>query len=409
MSDMSVAEPRYCARGKRCKWYDPKTDKAQQLDGSNPDDVCRRCKKAEQDADFLASQEPTTAKSSPRKIKEKTREERLELLKLELVTQMLGKPGDFREAVKKVRSYWRIDDPPVERLPELEEENLVPPILKAPGDLSELRAAWSHHPDLPAGPPEDVHSVVRNLERQWQLDLSNALLLGGVPGRYLEKPSPHVGHPPTSTRMLPWLRFAAACVLCDVPPEQAEAFAEVGGVPSLSGDVEGESILGVIGPREQREHDIAAAVREAYDAKFIEKLWTLRSEVGDDLGNAMRKVPQRYGEELQKECEQAREHEEEWLEVNPPRKYLIEYDPKKDTEKDIKRITDAIDAELGLSPEGKKGRQAKGIFRRVQFARLLKRGWTVARVAREYGFKASTVEKYAGEGKKHINSTKDNL
>jgi hypothetical protein len=397
---VSVAEPRYCARGKQCKWYDSKTGKSQQLDDSNPDDVCRRCRKAEQDADFHASQKPATVKRSPRKGKGKKREGRLEHLKLGLVTQMLARSGRFQEAITAVRSYWRIDDPPVERLPEL--ENLLPPILMAPGDLSEMHAAWSHHPHLPPGPPTHEHSVVRNLERQWQNDLRYALLRGGVPERYLEGPSPHVGNPPTSTRMLPWLRFAAACVLCDVPPQQAEAFAEVGGVPSLRGDVEGESILGVIGPPEQRERDIAAAVQEAYDAKFIEKLWRLRSEVGDDLGKAKREVMKRFGEELQKECEQAREHMERWLEWNPPRKYLIEYDPDEDTEEDVKRITEAIDAEHGLSPEGKKGRQAEGDFRRVQFARLLKKGWTVERVATRYGYKTATVESYARKGKEAI-------
>jgi hypothetical protein len=399
MPDMNVAEPRYCARGRRCVFYDPQTDRAQRLIASIPDDVCGRCRKAEQDADFTASQRPATVKASPKKEEGKTREARLELLKLELVTQMLGMLGDFRQEVKEVRSYWRIDDPPAERLPG-SEEVLLPPVLSNPSNLSDLHAAWSHHPDLPPGPFTDEDSVVRKLTRQWRNDLRHTLRLGGVPERYLEEPSPHVGFPPSSTRMLPWLRFAAACVLFDVPPEQADAFVEVGGVPSLSGDVEGESILGVIGPREQRERDIAAAVREAYDAIFIEKLWTLRSEVGDDLGNAKREVLQRYGEELQKECEQAREHAEDWLDVNPPRMYLIEYDPEEDTEEDVKRITDAIDAECGLGPADKKGRHAEGKFRRVQFARLLKQGWSAERVAAEYGYQEETVKRYAREGRK---------
>jgi hypothetical protein len=377
--------------------YDSQTDRAQRLDSLNPDKICRRCKKGEQDADFDASQTPAAAKSSIRKEEGKKREARLELLKLGLVTQMLGLPGNFRETVKKVRSYWQIGDPPAERLPE-PEEVLLPPVLSNPSNLSDLHAAWSHHPDLPPGPFTDKDSVVSNLTRQWWNDLGFALRLGGVPERYLEQPSPHAGFPATSTRMLPWLRFAAACVLCDVPPGQAEAFAEVGGVPSLSGDVEGESILGVISLREQQERFIAAAEIDAYDEFLQKKLWEHRSELPDDPDSAEHEVRQRYGDELRMVGEQAREHEEEWLKENPPQMYLIEYDPEKDTEEDVKRITDAIAAECG--PKDKKGRHAEGNFRLVQFARLLKQGWSAERVAAEYGYKEETVKRYAREGRK---------
>jgi DNA-binding NarL/FixJ family response regulator len=80
----------------------------------------------------------------------------------------------------------------------------------------------------------------------------------------------------------------------------------------------------------------------------------------------------------------------------------LEYDRRADTEDDLKQITDAIDADHGLSPEGKKGRLAKGNFRRVQFAVLLRRGWTAKRVARRYGYEQATVERYAREGERAL-------
>jgi hypothetical protein len=248
----------------------------------------------------------------------KKREGRLAQVKLELVTEMLAKSGRFHEAVTALRADWRIDEPPVERVPE--SERLLPPVLDPPSDQSDVRAAWSHHPHLGLGPAPDEHTVVvRNLERQWQNDLLHALLRGGVPGEYLEGKPPYAGVPPTSTRLLPWLQFAAACVLCDVPPDQAEAFTEVGGVPSLRG-VAGGTIPGVIGPREQREREVAAAVKEAIDAKVMEKLWDGRAELADDLETAKGEVRRRFGEELRNAGDQARERAESWLDLNPPTK-----------------------------------------------------------------------------------------
>jgi hypothetical protein len=322
---------------------------------------------------------PVRSEGSPR-------EASLKVLKRDLVAEVIGKPGKFGKAVEATRSYWRIDVPPIRRLPAPDEDVLLPPVLSGPSDLADLRAAWSHHPDLSAGPPEDVDWVVRQLEQQWQRDLNHALLLGGVPERYLEKPSPHVGYPPTSTRILSWLRFAAACVLCEVPPEQAEAFAEVGGVPSLIGDVDGESILGVIGPREQQERSIAAAVHEADDEFLQKKLWEHRSELPDDRGSVKREVRQRYGDELRKVDEQAREDEECWLELNPPRNYLIEFDPREDTLLDIGRTVGAVLAESGVNPSAH-GDLSQGDLLYIMIARLLDEpGWTKDRVAAELGF-----------------------
>lgn len=65
----------------------------------------------------------------------------------------------------------------------------------------------------------------------WESDLC-ALLLRSVPERYLEaKSPPYTGSLFSRKRLSPWLRFAAACVLYDPPPEQAPAFADYGGLP----------------------------------------------------------------------------------------------------------------------------------------------------------------------------------
>jgi len=322
------------------------------------------------------------------------------VLKRDLVAEVIGKPGGFGEAIREVRSHWGINAPSVQRLPAPDEDLLLPPVLSSPSDPSDLLAAWSHHPHLPAGPPEDVHSVVGNLGRKWRRDLSQATLLGGVSKRYLEEPSPHVGHPLTSTRILPWLRFAAACVLCDVPVLDVLQLAEVGDVPSLRRNLKGESVLGVISPREQRERDIPAAVHEAYDEFLQKKLWEHRSELPDDLGSAKREVRQRYGDELRKVGEQAREGEERWLELNPPRKYLIEFDPREDAPLDIDRTVGAVLAECGVNPAAH-GDLAQGDLLKIMIARLLDEpGWTKDRVAAEFDLSVSTVESYAKTGKR---------
>jgi hypothetical protein len=87
------------------------------------------------DKEFNAVQNPTLTRRPRVSSEGKPREARIRLLKRDLVTQMLGKPGKFREAIKKVRSFWRIEVPPVHLPPE--SEDLLPPVLMEPRDLSE--------------------------------------------------------------------------------------------------------------------------------------------------------------------------------------------------------------------------------------------------------------------------------
>jgi hypothetical protein len=398
---MSVAKPRYCAKGKKCVQASSLGGKPVKLAARSTDDLCGPCRERVRDAEIEAEANRTIKQVRVRS-KGSPREARLKLLKQELVAQLFGKRGDFGEAVKKVRLYWWIDHLPMQRLPGPNEDILRPPILSTPTHLANLYAGWSHHPHLPPGPPTHELSVVRNLERQWQNDLLHALLCGGVPETYLDGPSPHAGYPPTSTRRLPWLQFAAACVLCDVPVLEAPRLAEVGAVPSLRGDVDGETILGVIGPQEQRERvaEVEAAGQEAYDKTFVRRLWELRSELGDDLGKAKREVMKRFGEELQKERDLAREDMERWLELNPPRHYLIEFDPEVDMPADIEETINAVLEECGIDPQAH-GNLPQGDLLYIMIARLLEEpDWTVDLVAREFDLKTSTVTTYRKKGKK---------
>jgi hypothetical protein len=213
--------------------------------------------------------------------------------------------------------------------------------------------------------------------------------------------SPHVGCPPTPTRLLPWLRFAAACVLCDVPVLEAPALAEVGGVPSLRGEIEGERLLGVVSPDQQRERAIAAAEREAYDSMVVKKLWELgKEQLGDDLGQAKLEVELRFAEELRAECERARVRAERLLELNPRRKYLIEFNPDEDRPADIEKTVDAVLAECGVAPKAH-GTLPQGDLQYVMIARLLKDPeWSVDRVVATLGFSAATVMTYWKKGRR---------
>ncbi len=167
--------------------------------------------------------------------------ESIQKLKRNLVAEMRGAPGRFREAVEEVRAYWRIDDPPV-RLPPESEDILLPPELGKPGDLSALRVVWSNHPLLhPVSLgsrrrqgdvktwPTSQREIYRNLKRRWELDLRNALRRGGVPEEYLEDRA-HI-----SEDELPLYRFAAACVLYEPPDTALIAFANYGGAPPIKG------------------------------------------------------------------------------------------------------------------------------------------------------------------------------
>jgi hypothetical protein len=327
-----------------------------------------------------------------------------------MVTQMLAKKGDFWDLVQQIRAQWRLDKAD-RRLPPNSEGILYPANLRYV-EFRDRPAEALTYPSCTEDPKlvcEGNCTPCRNRRRLWQSELE-WILFGGKAGEYLEGWVPSVDepgdyfddYPPVPKHQIALLRFAAACLLYDVPPVEADEFIDVGGVRSLRGGAEGESWLGVAGPSQLRDQAISAAEREAYDKLLRDKVWALRSELGNDPEQAKLEVGRRFFEELEAEGDRARKAEELWLESNPPRKYLIEYDPEVDTEDDIKRITDAIDAEHGLSPEGKKGRRDQGAFRRVQFARLLEEGWTTRRVATQFNYKESTVKRYARQGAKMI-------
>lgn len=214
------------------------------------------------DVDLETHQRRPSVKYERVDFKTSSHEGRLKVLKRNLVAQMLGKPGIFREAVEKVRVQWQIEGPP-SRLPPKSEGILYPPSLAESNPYEELHALYLKAVGLT--PPQDPSTLYINLTGFWHNNVRDALL-GSVPGKYLEDSPPHalVDGSPVSKQALAWYRFAAACVLYDPPLEQAQAFADYGGLPPLPGEENsGEPISGVLTERQLREQEIGFAEQSA--------------------------------------------------------------------------------------------------------------------------------------------------
>ncbi len=274
-------------------------------------------------------------------------------LKDDLVVELYLGRGTYWEAVEKARKEWLINDPPVQLPPE-SEDILLPPCLGGARDLSELHAVWAHHPDLPplmGGPRDDPASYTvwvsnwdiaySNLKRHWELDLK-LVLNAGVPEKYLKESPPRIGSPPLSEALVPWYRFAAACVLYNPPGEALPAFAEYGG----------RAIPGVLTRYELQEQRVQRAVCDAIDAAVFEKAWELRGELPDDLNRAKAEVHRRFLDELVTEEDQVREELELHFEEHPTPPYYVAFDPKENTNKTVEKKLSAIRAKEGLTPPG---------------------------------------------------------
>jgi hypothetical protein len=254
--------------------------------------------------------------------KESPFEARIKLLKDGLILQLVARRGEFFEAIEKVREYWQIDDPPAQ-LPPQSEDSLLPPSLDEPGDLSELHAMWTKHPllrPLASGwrkHPDrlktwrsDWDTAYLNLKARWHLDLLY-VLRRGVPEKYLEERPPYVGSPPLSQPLLPWYRFAAACVLCNPPRnEQLPTFALYGGLPTPPGEGTAgeEPVLGVLTERQVLERVIEAEQQHMLTEMIAKRLWKHRSELSDlDYHQATLEVLRRFGPEMHQEMKRLRE------------------------------------------------------------------------------------------------------
>jgi hypothetical protein len=338
---------------------------------------------------------------------------RLKLLKDGLVLQLVARRGEFWDGVEKIRSYWQIDNPPAQ-LPRESKDILLPPSLDEPGDLSELRMMWSTHPllrPLASGwrrhPNKlktwrsDWGTAYLNLKDRWQSDLFYVLQCG-VPEKYLKERPPYVGNPPLSQQLLPWYRFAAACVLYNPPRnEKLPTFALYGGLPTLPGEgTTGESsIPGVLTERHLQEQAFEAEQQRALDGMIGEKLWELRSELGNlDYHQAQLEVLRRYGPEMVHELKRLKEDYKFNTKRKPPQRYYVELDEGA-TIAERRKTLEALAAH-------QKGRPSVGRRQRDQIrvvtATLLKDelDWSQREIARLFGWNDETlVSKYTKDGR----------
>ncbi len=329
--------------------------------------------------------------------------------------QLVARRGEFWEETEKIRTYWQIDHPPAQLPPE-SEDVLLPPLLDGQRDLSELHAMWSTHPllrPLASGwrrPPKklktwrsDRDTACLNLKDRWYSDLLH-ILQYGVPEKYLEDRPPHAGNPPLSRWLLPWYRFAAACVLYNPPRnEKLPVFALYGGLPKLLGGPKGEGpALGVLTERKLREWAIGAEEQRALDEMIAKRLWGLRLQLGDlDYHQATIEVLRRCGAELVQELKRLREEREFDMELSLPDRYYVELDEGATIEERRK----TIEAIAGYQ----KGRPSVGRRRRDRITAVTvailkdEHGWTQKEIADLYGWKDETlVSKYAKDGRDYL-------
>ena len=140
--------------------------------------------------------------------------------KRSLVAQLFARNGAFWEAVRKLRSEWRIEA--VRRLPPpnpdlFHSEDLC----RAPqewgeredwvGSLEEYRLRWK-----PFGDEDDLDKY-----QEWERDLE-AAVVAAIPQRFV-----------ALDIYQDWPRFVAACALCDPPETELLEFADWGGPFSL--------------------------------------------------------------------------------------------------------------------------------------------------------------------------------
>ncbi len=137
-------------------------------------------------------------------------------LKRDLVAQLFARDGAFWEAVRKLRSEWRIE--PVRRLPPRNYDLFHPEDLCRPPQewgkredwvetLEEYRLQWK---------PFDDEDDLDNYQA-WERDLES-IVRATIP------------HGLTVLDASDWPRFVAACALCDPPETALLEFADWGGL-----------------------------------------------------------------------------------------------------------------------------------------------------------------------------------
>jgi hypothetical protein len=398
---MGFVSERYCARGDHCKLYDAVSGRSQKLGLYHEGQICDRCKMAMVDEDLEVLESTHSVSYEPVSHKENPRRARLVAAKRNLVAQLLARRGDFWEAVMHVRSRWQLDPAPT-RLPPDSEGILRPPQTPAqqPPGPSAFILPSNRVQVYIVNPGDQQQYTARPYDRgTWESELYD-VLLRSVPEMYLQaKPPPYTGGPCPPERLLPWLRFAAACVLYDPPLEQAPAFADYGGLPLLPGDeTADESIPGVLIEHNLREGEVDLRVHNDINYEISEKVWELRSKLGEgDFEGAMSIVRSRYHNELE---ERKGLLKSGWYkleaETDHPR-YYVPFDPTEDTKKDVNHVVKAINEKQG--PAQKAGRKPQDDLLPVMCAALLeKAAWSPELLADQLRISAKRVRELAKEG-----------
>ncbi len=312
--------------------------------------ICDKCEAEEAYASFDGARQRPAVEYRTVQAGEYPLKARLRVLKRNLVAQMLGVPGGFREEPYEVRAWWRMDDPPTQLPPPCQEAYYPdPPGLDEQTDLEELYEMWSHHPHLPPITwgsrrrpseletwPTDRRTAYDNLVLRWELDLRRLLFIGGVPEEQAYSKDWRI--------QLPWLRFAAACVLYHPPVEKAPVFAEYSGLPPLPGEEsEEEPLLGVQTERQRREAQKYARVHAATEEFILKEMWEDRRDLPDDHSKARFAIMSRHFVDLMELQDRVLEQFEQDMEINPPpRDYYIKFSPAEDRDKDLLRKIKAI-------------------------------------------------------------------
>lgn len=413
---MNSVPERFCARGERCKLYDPEKGRPQKLGPSHKADICDKCRRAEADADLDAHQCGLSIDLKKVRFGENSLKARIVTLKRNLVARMIAKRGPYWEAIREVRARWRLE-PVSTQLPPESDDILHPPGL--PAREPPRPEEYILPPDIPnpyTGEPgklEEYESWSYDKKR-WLSDLDD-VLLRFVPERYLEEGRPYAGWPPSQERWLPWYRFVAGCVLYDPPVEEAPAFADYGGIPLSSGEgtkaeptpAVPEPTPAVLSERGLREAQIDLQLRNIVARKVFERVWELRSELGDlDFRQAWSEVDARFHDEWEEEYNRVRRelYEREILLASQDRCY-VEFVPGETGDREVLKALGAIRARA--EEESKGGQKRDDDLRPVMCAKLLKKpGWTAEVLAARSQPKLSEnrVNELAREGEKFLDA-----
>ncbi len=386
---MSVAGAKgtdHCERGDRCVRYDPKTGKAEKLSIYNRDNVCNHCQKADRDEEFHAHQRGFAGKYEYLRYKGNPHKARLMALKRRCVAQMLGKPGDFREAVEEVRARWRVDAPA--ELPPDAEGILYPPGLRyVQFHAKDREILYPPCGEDPRAECEAGCTACVNRRRLWQNDLM-WILLHGVSDKHLKSWVPsvdasgdaHADYPPVPRQLIPWYKFAAACVLFDVPrTEEAARFADYGGLPTpTKSENEEEPTIRVLSPSEVRNRELVRLEQGALDEFVSRKMWELRSELGElDYDQARHEALRRYLSEAEGECDRTRWEYELRKEIDrDPASYYVEFVPGEHRDQDVLNALKTIRRKEGVEGDaGPKPGEPRDDLLPVLCAVLLEQGY----------------------------------